>query len=65
MSDTNDDNGTPDPERRKKRKKDRIDVDPPYGGHVNRLRRLLAELIARRILAERNRPPRGGSEPRR
>jgi hypothetical protein len=45
----------------------RRDVDPPYSHHfpakVHRFRRLLAEMIAKRILAERNRPPdAGGAE---
>jgi hypothetical protein len=39
----------------------RRDVDPPYPYHfpaqVHRFRQLLAEMIAKRILAERNRPP--------
>lgn len=43
---------------------ERRDVDPPYPHHfpagVHRFRRLLAELIARRILAERRRPPDAG-----
>jgi hypothetical protein len=43
---------------------ERSDVDPPYPHHfpasVHRFRRLLAELIARRILAERRRPPDAG-----
>lgn len=42
----------------------RRDVDPPYQHHfpvgVHRFRRFLAELIARRILAERRRPPDAG-----
>jgi hypothetical protein len=40
--------------------RDRIDADPPYGSSfpekVKRFRGLLAELIARQILAERQAP---------
>ncbi|MFM7519370.1 MAG: hypothetical protein ACKO9B_02750 [Planctomycetota bacterium] len=46
--------------------KDRIDANPPYGaGRVERFRQLLADLIARRILAARRRPPGAGREPKR
>lgn len=42
----------------------RIDANPPYGpasgDAVARFRKLLAELIARRILAERRNPPAPG-----
>ncbi|MFM7035442.1 MAG: hypothetical protein ACKOYJ_09745 [Planctomycetia bacterium] len=45
---------------------ERIDADPPYGpasaDDVERFRKLLAELIARRILAERRRPPAPGDK---
>jgi hypothetical protein len=43
---------------------DRRDVDPPYPQHfpakVQRFRQLLADTIAKRILADRNRPPSTG-----
>ena len=42
----------------------RIDANPPYGptsaDAVERFRKLLAELIARRIVAERRNPPAPG-----
>ena len=42
----------------------RRDADPPYPhqfpAKVHRFRQLLAEMIAKRILAERNRPPDAG-----
>ena len=45
---------------------ERIDANPPYNpasaDDVERFRKLLAELIARRILAERRRPPAPGDE---
>ncbi|MFM7184131.1 MAG: hypothetical protein ACKO4Z_05085 [Planctomycetota bacterium] len=45
--------------------RDRIDADPPYGAtfseKVARFRDLLAELIARRILAERQGPKDSGN----
>ncbi len=41
--------------------KKRIDVNPPYGpasvDPIERFRRLLAEVIARKIIAERSGPP--------
>ena len=43
--------------------KKRIDVNPPYGSEsahaVEQFRRLLAELIARKIIAARREPPPG------
>lgn len=43
--------------------KKRIDVNPPYGpasvDPIERFRRLLAELIAKKIIAERSGPPPG------
>ncbi|MFM8634046.1 MAG: hypothetical protein ACKOEX_04420 [Planctomycetia bacterium] len=45
------------------RPKKRIDVNPPYGpasvDPIERFRRLLAELIAKKIIAERSGPPPG------
>ena len=45
---------------------ERRDVDPPYPQHfpanVHRFRQILAEMIAKRILAERNRPPDTGED---
>lgn len=47
-------------------RRDRIDADPPYGpaaeDAVERFRRLLASLIARRILDDRHRPPASSNE---
>jgi hypothetical protein len=47
-------------------KQNRIDADPPYGpafqAAVRRFRELLAELIARQIVAERQKPPASGRD---
>jgi hypothetical protein len=44
----------------------RIDANPPYGPRipdaVERFRRLLADLVAKRILAERRKPPSEGGD---
>ncbi len=43
----------------------RIDANPPYGPRIDaveRFRRLLADLVARRILAERRKPPSEGGD---
>jgi len=50
-------NGKPHPDDDGPKKKDRIDVNPPFSEHVQRFRRLLAELIARQIIAARRTPP--------
>jgi hypothetical protein len=67
MTNTNPTNGNPCPEDDDANKqKDRIDANPPYrAGKVVRFRKLLAELIARRILAARRGLPDAGHEPKR
>ena len=50
-------NGKPHPDDDGPKKKDRIDVNPHFSEHVQRFRRLLAELIARQIIAARRTPP--------
>ena len=50
-------NGKPHPDDDGPKKKDRIDVNPPFSEHVQRFQRLLAELIARQIIAARRTPP--------
>ena len=50
-------NGKPHPDDDGPNKKDRIDVNPHFSEHVQRFRRLLAELIARQIIAARRTPP--------
>lgn len=59
-------NGNHHPDDDRKEPKDRIDANPPYGaGTVVRFRKLLAELIARRIVAARRGPPDVGRQPKR
>lgn len=67
MTNTNHRNGNLGPEDDDPNKrKNRIDANPPYGmHHAERFRKLLAELIARRILAARRSPPDAGHEPKR
>jgi hypothetical protein len=67
MTITNPTNGNPYPEDEDANKrKDRIDANPPYRiGHAVRFRKLLAELIARRILAERRGLPDTGHDSKR
>jgi hypothetical protein len=67
MTITNPTNGNPYPEDDDAIKRtDRIDANPPYRiGHAVRFRKLLAELIARRILAARRGLPDAGHEPKR
>jgi hypothetical protein len=64
MTNTNPTNGNPCPEDDDANKqKDRIDANPPYRiGHAMRFRKLLAELIARRILAARRGLPDAGQD---
>ena len=50
-------NGKPHPDDDGTKKKDRIDVNPHFSEHVQRFQRLLAELIARQIIAARRTPP--------
>ena len=50
-------NGKPHPDDDGPKKKDRIDVNPHFSEHVQRFQRLLAELIARQIMAARRTPP--------
>ena len=50
-------NGKPHADDDGPKKKDRIDVNPPFSEHVQRFQRLLAELIARQIIAARRTPP--------
>ena len=57
MTKNNAHNGKPHPEDDGPKKKDRIDVNPHFSEHVQRFRRLLAELIARQIIAARRTPP--------
>ena len=61
-------NGTPEPEDDDVEGVRRIDVNPPYepraADTVERFRRLLADLIAKRILAERRKPPGEGGNRR-
>jgi hypothetical protein len=61
---TNPTNGNPYPEDDDaKKRKDRIGANPPYRiGHTVRFRKLLAELIARRIIAARRGLPDAGHE---
>jgi hypothetical protein len=57
-------NGTPEPDDDDAEGIPRIDANPPYGPRsadaAERFRKLLADLIARRILAERRKPPANG-----
>ena len=50
-------NGKPHADDDGPKKKDRIDVNPHFSEHVQRFQRLLAELIARQIIAARRTPP--------
>ena len=67
MTNTNPSNGNQCPEDDGANKqKDRIDANPPYWiGHAVRFRKLLAELMARRILTARRGLPDAGHEPKR
>lgn len=59
-------NGNHHPDDDRKEPKDRIDANPPYrAGKVAQFRKLLAELIARRIIAARRGPPDAGRQPKR
>jgi hypothetical protein len=53
----------PPPRNNTSQPKKRIDMNPPYGSEsahaVEQFRRLLAELMARKIIAERRGPPPG------
>jgi hypothetical protein len=61
-------NGTPDPGDDDAEGVRRIDANPPYlpqpADAAKRFRKLLADLIAKRILAERRKPPAEGGEDR-
>ena len=60
MSNADSTNGNHHFDEDRKEPKDRIDANPPCrAGKVVRLRKLLAELIARRIIAARRGPPSG------
>jgi hypothetical protein len=66
MSNADSTNGNHQPDDDRKEPKDRIDANPPYrAGKVVRFRKLLAELIARRIIAARRGPPDAGRPPKR
>ena len=66
MSNADSTNGNHHPNDDRKEPKDRIDANPPYrAGKVVRFRKLLAELIARRIIAARRGPPDAGRQPNR
>lgn len=66
MTKTDSTNGDHRPDDNRGESKDRIDANPPYGADkVMRFRRLLAELIVRRIAAARRRPPDAGEPPMR
>ena len=66
MSNADSTNGNHHSDEDRKEPKDRIDVNPPHGaGKVVRFRKLLAELIARRILAARRGRPDAGRQPKR
>ena len=66
MSNADSTNGNHHPDDDRKELKDRIDANPPYrAGKVVRFRKLLAELIARRIIAARRGPPDAGRQPNR
>lgn len=66
MSNADSPNGNHHSDEDRKESKDRIDANPPYGaGKVVRFRKLLAELIARRIIAARRGPPDAGRQPNR
>jgi hypothetical protein len=58
--------GTPEPSDDHAEGIPRIDANPPYGPRsadaAERFHKLLADLIARRILAERRKPPADGGE---
>jgi hypothetical protein len=65
MSNADSTNGKHHPDDRKE-PKERIDAHPPYRAcKVVRFRKLLAELIARRIIAARRGPPDAGRPPKR
>lgn len=58
-------NGNHHPDDDRKEPMERIDANPPYrAGKVVRFRKLLAELIARRIIAARRGPPDAGRPPK-
>jgi len=62
MSNADSTNGNHHSDEDRKEPKDRIDANPPYGaGKVVRFRKLLAEFIARRILAARRGRPDGST----
>ena len=66
MSNADFTNGNHYPEDDRKQPKDRVDANPPdRAGKVARFRKLLAELIARRIIAARRGPPDAGDQPKR
>lgn len=65
MSSADSTNGNHHPDDDRKEQRDRIDANPPYrAGKVVRFRKLLAELIARRIIAARRGPPDAGRQPK-
>jgi hypothetical protein len=59
-------NGTPEPGDDGAEVVRRVDANPPYeprpADAVERFRRILADLIAKRILAERRKPPSEGAD---
>lgn len=66
MSNADSTNDSHQPDGDRKESKDRIDANPPYrAGKVVGFRKLLAELIARRIVAARRGPPDTGHPPKR
>lgn len=66
MSNADSTNGKHHPDDDRKEPKERIDANPPYRAcKVVRFRKLLAELIARRIIAARRGPPDAGRPPKR
>jgi hypothetical protein len=68
MTQTNSSDGTPEPGDDDAKGGRRIDANPPYGPRpadaAERLRKLLADLIAERIMAERRKPPAEGGDDR-
>jgi hypothetical protein len=66
MSNADSTNGNHHSDEDRKEPKDRIDANPSYGaGKVVRFRKLLAELLTRRILAARRGRPDAGRQPKR